>query len=281
MIKLGEMQTLTVVKKKDFGVYLAETADAAERILLPAKYVPEGAEIGTALEVFVYRDSSDRLIATTLRPKLLLGETAFLTVKQMTKIGAFMDWGLEKDLLVPFREQPFPVREGGSYLTAMYVDKSGRLCGTFRIYDYLRTDHDYHKDDTVSGILYQLNEDFGAFVAVDGKYHGMIPKKNYHGGHRIGDEITARVVSVRPDGKMELSLSQRINVQIDIDAETILKLIGSYGGVLPFTEKAVPQVIEREAGMSKAAFKRAVGRLLKQKRIRIVDGKIRAAETSL
>ena len=276
MIRLGEKQNLLVVKKKDFGVYLAETENSEESILLPNKYIPESLSVGSRIEVFVYRDSSDRLIATTLMPKITLGEMGPLQVKQVTKIGAFLDWGLEKDLLLPYKEQLYPVEEGKTYLKALYIDKSNRLCATMKIYDYLKTDHDYHRDDTVKGILYQVNEDIGAFVAVDGKYHGMIPKKNYHGGYRPGTEITARVVTVRPDGKMELSLSQKSYIQMDIDASVIMQLLDSYSGVLPFTEKATPQVIERETGMSKAAFKRAVGRLLKQKKIEIVNGKIRS-----
>lgn len=275
MIKLGERQILEVVKRKEFGVYLAEAGQTEESVLLPAKYVPDGTDIGTEIEVFVYRDSNDRLIATTLEPKLVLGQLAMLQVKQVTKIGAFMDWGLEKDLFLPFREQPYPVKEGNFYLTALYIDKSSRLCGSLKIYNYLTTDHDYHRDDTVNGVLYQVNDEIGAFVAVDGRYHGMIPKKNYHGGYRIGTEITARVVNVRTDGKMELSLFQKTYIQMDIDAETIMKLLDSYAGVLPFTEKATPQVIERETGMSKAAFKRAIGRLLKQNKIQIVNGNIR------
>jgi len=276
MIRLGEKQSLEVVRKKEFGVYVAEPGNAGESILLPGKYVPEGTEVGSVVDVFVYRDSSDRLIATTQMPKLMLGQMGPLQVKQVTKIGAFLDWGLEKDLLLPYKEQIYKVEEGQTYLVALYIDKSNRLCATMKIYEYLTTDHDYKKDDMVTGILYQVNEDFGAFVAVDGKYHGMIPKKNYHGGHRLGAEIRARVVSVRPDGKLELGLGEKSYIQIDIDADAIMKLIDSYSGVLPFTEKATPQVIERETGMSKAAFKRAVGRLLKMKKIEIVNGKIRS-----
>lgn len=275
MIRLGEKQILEVVRKKDFGVYLAEAGNSEESILLPKKYVPAECKVGSQIEVFVYRDSSDRLIATTMMPKLMLGQMAPLQVKQVTKIGAFLDWGLEKDLLLPYKEQLYRVEEGQTYLVALYIDKSNRLCATMKIYDYLETEHEYKKDDSVTGTLYQINEEVGAFVAVDDKYHGMIPKKNYHGGYRLGSQVTARVVSVRPDGKMELSLTQKSYIQMDMDADTLMKLLDSYAGVLPFTEKATPQVIERETGMSKAAFKRAIGRLLKQKKIEIVNGKIR------
>ena len=275
MIQLGQIQKLKIVRKKDFGVYLADPENMNETILLPGKYVPEQAGIGTQVEVFVYRDSSDRLIATTLMPKLTLGQMGLLTVKQVTKIGVFMDWGLEKDLLVPFKEQTYRPVEGQECLVALYIDKSNRLAGTMKIYDYLETEHTYKKDDMVKGLIYQVSEDFGAFIAVDGKYHGMVPKKNYHGGYRPGTEVTARVVKVREDGKMELSLSQKVHIQMDLDADMIYQLIDSYGGVLPFTEKATPEVIERETGLSKAAFKRAVGRLLKLEKIQIVNGKIR------
>ena len=275
MIRLGEKQVLEIVRQKDFGVYVAEPGKNEESILLPAKSVPSGSRIGDQIEVFVYRDSSDRMIATTAEPALTMGNIASLEVKEVTKIGAFLDWGLEKDLFLPYKEQLCRVEAGKKYLIALYVDKSQRLCGTMKIYDYLTTDHPYHKDDMVQGILYQVNEEVGAFVAVDGQYHGMIPRKNYHGGYRIGSEIRARVVSVRADGKMELSLTQKAYLQMDVDADILMTILDSYAGVLPFTEKASPAVIERETGMSKAAFKRCVGRLLKIGKIEIVNGVIR------
>ena len=144
-----------------------------------------------------------------------------------------------------------------------------------KVYEYLKTDSDYQKNDYVEGIVYQINEHYGAFVAVDGKYHGMIPAKGVHGGVKIGARVHARVVKVREDGKMELSMSETVSAQMDKDGEKILRLLDSYDGVLPFTEKASPEVIERELGISKAAFKRAVGRLLKQQKIMIQGGKIR------
>lgn len=276
MIRLGEKQVLTITRKKDFGVYLSNPADAGgEAVLLPKKEVPSEANVGTQLEVFIYRDSSDRLIATTAEPLITLGQTAVLKVQQVTKIGAFLDWGLPKDLLLPFKEQTVQVREGREYLVALYIDKSSRLCATMKVYEYLHTDSSYKKDDHAIGYIYQIHPEYGAFVAVDGRYHGLIPARELHGGFEPGEKVTVRVSRVREDGKLELSLHERIPFQIDADAEHIMKLIQSYDGVLPFTEKASPAVIEREAGMSKAAFKRAVGRLLKNGRITITDGKIR------
>ena len=272
MIRLGEKQLLSVLRTKDFGVYVGESEEA---VLLPKKYVPEGIRVGDSMEVFVYRDSSDRLIATTETPMLTLGQVGLLRVKEVGKIGAFLDWGLEKDLFLPYKEQTIQVRPGKSYPVALYIDKSKRLCATMKIYNYLLAEAPYAKDETVQGIVYQVNPNFGVFVAVDGKYHGMIPKKNAHGEFRIGDTIQARVVAVREDGKLELSMRERIQVQMAKDAETVMDVLESYDGVLPFSEKASPEVIERELNMSKAAFKRAVGHLLKLKKIRIENHKIR------
>ena len=272
MIRLGEKQILKVVRMKDFGMYVG---DETEAILLPRKYVPAGTRVGDDVEVFVYRDSNDRLIATTEEPALTLGQIALLKVKETSKIGAFLDWGLEKDLLLPFKEQTIQVRSGKSYPVALYIDKSKRLCATMKIYEYLSSESPYGKDEMVEGFVYQVNPNFGVFVAVDGKYHGMIPKKNVHSEYRVGDSIQARVVSVRDDGKLELSMRERVEVQISKDAEIVMEVLESYDGVLPFTEKASPAVIERELNMSKAAFKRAVGHLLKAKKIHIENGKIR------
>lgn len=275
MIRLGEKQDLEIVRRKEFGVYLAESnAQGEETVLLPKKEVPADAKEGTKLPVFIYRDSSDRLIATTAQPLITLGQTALLKVKQVTKIGAFLDWGLPKDLLLPFKEQVTRVKEGDTCLVALYIDKSKRLCATMRVYSYLRTDSDYQKEDHVVGYIYQINPSYGAFVAVDGKYHGMIPVRELHGKHAPGEKVRVRVTKVREDGKLELSFNEKIQYQIDIDADKVMGIIESYGGELPFTEKASPAVIEQETGLSKAAFKRAIGRLLKTGRITIQNEKI-------
>ena len=162
-MKLGEKQVLTVVKIVDFGVYLGNDE---ERVLLPKKQVPEGIEPGDPVEVFLYRDSSDRLIATTNEPKLTMGHLAVLEVADTGKMGAFLDWGLEKDLFLPFKEQTAKVQKGDKCLVALYVYKSGRLCATMKVYHMLRTDSPYQKDDQVKGIVYDRSDEFGVFVAV-------------------------------------------------------------------------------------------------------------------
>ena len=275
-MELGKIQTLTVVKQVDFGVYLAEAGREEERVLLPKKQVPEGVQTGDEVEVFLYKDSQDRLIATTMEPKLVLGGgAAWLTVKEVTKIGAFLDWGLEKDLFLPFRQQTKKVQAGEACLAALYIDKSGRLCATMNVYDYLRKDSPYAKDDRVKGTIYQISGNFGAFVAVDDCYSGLIPGREFFGQVSVGDKVEARVTAVKPDGKLDLSIQEKGYLQMETDAQTIMKVLEEYDGVLPFTDKASPEVIKREMSMSKNAFKRAAGHLLKEGCIEITEKSIR------
>lgn len=277
MIEIGKKQKLTVVKEVEFGIYLG---DEKEKVLLPGKQVPEGTRTGDELEVFIYRDSSDRLIATVNTPKLMLGEVALLTVSDVTKIGAFLNWGLEKDLFLPFKEQTYRVKQGDDCLAALYTDKSGRLCATMKVYHYLRTDSPYRKDDTVTGRIYEISGNFGVFVAVDDKYSALIPKNQMYGEKefQVGDMITARVSEVKADGKLDLSVRRKAYLQMDEDAKKLMEIIESIDGVLPFSDKADPEVIRRETGMSKNEFKRAVGRLYKAHRIEIGERSIRKTE---
>lgn len=273
MMKLGEKQILTVVKKVDFGVYLGSDE---ERVLLPKKQVPEGLEPGDPVEVFLYKDSSDRLIATTNEPKITMGKLAVLEVADVGRIGAFLDWGLEKDLLLPFREQTVKVEKKDRCLVGLYVDKSGRLCATMKVYPMLRTDSPYQKDDVVKGTVYGVSREYGVFVAVDNQYSALIPRKDVYGKMTIGQSVEARVTAVKADGKLDLSIKHKIPEQMDEDARKIMERIGSSGGELLFTDKADPELIRAEFGMSKAAFKRAVGKLLKERKIKIDEeqGKI-------
>ena len=283
MFELAKTQTLYVEKKVDFGYYLVSESDkglktvgADMHVLLPGKLAPEGLKPGDPVEVFVYLDSKDRPVATTLKPALTLHETAVLKVREVSKIGAFLDWGLEKDLFLPFAEQTKRVRKGEEVLVAAYLDKSGRISSTMNVYPYLSSDSPYQKNDTVTGRVYETSRNFGVFVAVDDRYQGLIPQKEIHESLEIGAVITARVTGVRSDGKLNLSLHNKAYLEIDGDAAKILSLLDSYSGVLPFSEKATPEVIARETGMSKNEFKRAVGRLYKERKIEISEeGKIR------
>lgn len=271
MIELGKVQPLMVVKKTDFGVYLGTEE---EKVLLPTKYVDEDVEIGDSLTVFVYRDSKDRLIATTKEPFIRLGEVKTLTVKEVTQIGAFLDWGLEKDLFLPFKEQTSAVSAGKSYPVALYIDKSGRLCATTRIYKYLGVTDAYNTGDTVKGVAYEHIEKFGMFVAVDGLYQGLIPRKALYGKVNVGDEISATVSKVMPDGRLELALRAPAYLQINEDADLIMEALSRNGGKLGINDKSDPQLIKEEFEMSKAAFKRACGHLLKEGLINITDSGI-------
>ena len=277
MIRLGEIQQLKVVKKVEFGVYLADSEESTvdEKVLLPIKQVPEGTGIGDLIEIFAYKDSKDRLIATTRKPKLTLGEVGELTVAQVGKFGAFLDWGLEKELLLPFKEQTKRVREGEKVLAAVYIDKSSRLCATMNVYKFLEQDSPYKKEDKVEGRVYQISDEFGAFVAVDNRYSGLIPKKELYGDIKIGDQIQARVTAVKEDGKLDLSIREKAYIQMSLDADKVMSIIESFDGVLPFNDKARPETIKRETGMSKNEFKRAVGNLLKAGRIEIKENCIR------
>lgn len=274
MLELGKRQKLNIVKRTDFGVYLAEGDNVEERVLLPRKEVPENAVIGDELDVFLYKDSRDRLIATTRQPKLELGQVGILRVKEVAKIGAFLDWGLEKDLLLPYKEQTVKVKKDQEVLVALYIDKSDRLCATMKVYPYLKTQSPYVVEDQVEGRIYEISDNFGVFVAVDDQYSGLIPKTEAQGQYRPGEKVSCRVTNVREDGKLNLSPRKKAYQQMDEDSELVLKVIGEYAGVLPFDDKVSPEVIKREFGLSKAAFKRAVGHLLKEKKIKIQDKRI-------
>lgn len=276
MIELAKKQNLEIEKKVEFGVYLTEPGlkNPEERVLLPKKQVPKDAQIGNTIEVFVYRDSEDRMIATVNEPKLMMGQIAWLQVKDVNKFGAFLDWGLEKDLFLPFKQQIKKVDTGDKALVTIYIDKSNRLCATTKLYHYLHQDSPYKKEDRVNGTVYEISDNFGVFVAVDDIYSALIPKKEVAKGIEVGQQISARVVRVLEDGKLELSVKEKAYLQMDTDAAQILELIKSYDGVLPFQDKASPELIKQQTGMSKNEFKRAVGKLLKEKKITITDKSI-------
>lgn len=275
-MRLGEYQTLTVVKKVEFGVYLAERPQDEQRVLLPEKQVPEGCECGDEITVFLYKDSKDRLIATTSHPALAIGGLAVLKVLQVGNIGAFLDWGLEKDLFLPYKEMAEKVNPGDEVLVTLYIDKSQRLCASMkRLYHLLSTDSPYQKGDIVKGRVYEFSDNFGTFVAVDDKYSAMIPSHEDTRMLHIGDVIEAKVTNVKPDGKLDLTMREKSYLQIEKDAEHVMEVIEAFGGVLPFTDKSSPEVIKRETGLSKSAFKRAAGRLYKERRVEITEKSIR------
>lgn len=267
MIKLGEMQELEVAKKVDFGVYLKSQTDEKpeDRVLLPIKQVPANTNVGDKINVFIYKDSSDRIIATVKRPKIVMGEIASLKVVEMSRIGAFMNWGLEKDLFLPFKEQVGDIKLNGEYMVGLYIDKSERLCATMNLFKVLRTDSPYKVNDIVSGTVFSLKRGLGAMVAVEGKYLGLIHEGEILKPIRPGQEVEVRISNIKEDGKLDLSLKDAPRLQIDKDGEKILKMLVKNKGTLSLNDDSSPEEIKNVLGMSKSSFKKAVGRLMKRR----------------
>lgn len=270
-MKFGQRQVLKIERIKDFGAYLKD--DEGQEVLLPKKQIPTGAEVGDEVDVFLYKDSMDRPIATVNQTLITLGEVKKLRVKSGNQIGAFLDIGIERDVLLPFKEMEVKVIEGDEALVALYVDRSERLAATMRIYPYLQCNTIYKKDDEVKGTVYR-KKDIGIFVAVDDSIYGFIPQREVYKDYKIGDVVEARVLRVREDGKLDLSPRKRAYMQMNDDARLIYEKMSEEGGVLYLTDDSSPERIKAALGLSKNAFKRAVGNLLKEKKIRIEEDKI-------
>lgn len=286
MIYLGKEQDLIVEKIVDVGAYLSsETKPSTvqynedtsvlkeERILLPKKEIPENTNLGDKVHVFVYKDTDDRPIASTFVPSLTLGTYALLKVAAVTDIGAFLSWGLLKDLLLPYREQTYNLAEGNEVLVALYIDKSRRLCATMKVYDYLSTDSSYKKDDMVTAWVYEIIKAFGAFAAVDNKYSALIPNNELFGKEvTLGSMIEARVSGIHEDGKINLSIREKTHIQMDIDANVVMTALNeAKDGFLPYHDKSSPDDIKTAFNISKNSFKRAIGRLMKNGSIDIKE----------
>ena len=275
MIKLGEVQNLIVKRFASIGAYLATSEDSDDDVLLPKSQLTDDTKIGDEIEVMVYLDSRDRIIASTKKAKLQVGELGFLELISQTKIGAFLDWGLEKDLFLPFAETLGKLVIGKEYFVGVYLDKSNRICATMKVQDFLQTDPPFRENDIVEGIIYSINRDIGAFVAVDRKYNGLIPKEELVGVHEIGDTIEVRVTNVKEDGKLDLSLRDRGYIQVVSDSNLILEKLKENNGFLGLNDKSSPEEIMKELKMSKGAFKRAIGGLYKEKIIILQDNGIK------
>lgn len=272
MIELGKVQKLKVLRWTTVGVFVGiGDEDEMGGILLPNKYVKEGTQKGDEVEVFVYRDSEDRLIATNIIPPVKVGEIGFLKVLETGNLGAFLDWGLEKDLLLPHREQQDRPQKGRSVLVALYIDKTDRICATTYIEKYLEAQSPYKTDDRVNGLVYRISDSLGVLVAVDNRYMGLIPKQEAIGSFHKGDTLSCRVASVKEDGKLILSLKEKAHIQMDTDTVTLLQALNKRNGFLDLHDDSDPELIRSTVKMSKRAFKRAVGRLLKEKQITMTE----------
>lgn len=278
MVDLGKRQTLEIKRLTSVGAFMnvphEETAKEDD-ILLPKKMVPKGAKVGDELEVFVLRDSSDRLLASTVFPKAEVGELAVMQVIDITKIGAFLDWGLEKDLFLPHDEMTRKPKLYEYYLVGVYLDKSNRLAATMKVKPFFKEHPPYKENDWVNGVVYSVHPEIGAFVLVEGKYDALIPNREQRGAHRPGEEIRARVTNVKPDGKIDLSTQNRAYEELDRDAQTIEDLLRDNEGFLRVNDKTKPGIIRSVFSMSKSQFKRAVGRLLKQGRVQFYEDGIK------
>lgn len=278
MFKLGEVQNLQIDRFTTVGVYLMEHEDLEGRsdasVLLPNKEVREDMEVGDVLRVFLYKDFMDRLTATIKRPKIKLGEIKSLEVVDVNEVGAFLDWGLVKELLLPFDQQKFEVKVGQKVLVMLQIDDQDRLYATMRIYQNLKGTDKYEVGDSVTGIVYGESQDLGTLVAIDSKYHGLILKHDLFQKVEIGETVMARVTSVSPDGKLNISLRKKIEEQMDDDVKLLLEALEFHGDLM-YDDKSDPEDIKKEFNMSKRAFKRAVGRLLKMGKIEFIKNGIR------
>ena len=269
-IRLGEYNLLEVVKEVDFGVYLDGSEDG--EILLPTRYVPQGCKPGDVLNVFIYLDMDERLIATTLQPYVKVGEFACLEVAWVNQYGAFLDWGLMKDLFVPFREQNMKMIKGNSYVVHVHLDEdSYRIVASAKIEKFLSKDMpEYTPGDEVEVLIWQKT-DLGFKVIVDNKFSGMIFKNEIFTDVRTGMKMHAYIKQVRPDGKIDLELQKGGVKKVEDFADTLLEYIRSNGGSTPLNDKTDADVIYSTFGVSKKTFKKAVGDLYK-KRLIVLEG---------
>lgn len=271
-LSLGKMNTLKVLRKVDFGLYLegGPTGD----ILLPTRYVPKGTKIGDELEVFLYLDQEERPIATTQRPKAMVGDFACLTVAWTNEHGAFLDWGLMKDVFCPFREQKMRMEKGRSYVVYIHIDEeSYRIVATAKVERWLSKDMPHYKPNEEVEILVWQKTDLGFKVIVDNKFQGLVYSSQVFRELHTGDRLKAYVSTVRPDGKLDISI-QKTGYEQSLDfAERLYEYLFRHDGYCPFTDKSPAEDIYAEFQVSKKVFKKAVGDLYKRRMITLApDG---------
>ncbi len=260
-MELGRKQILVAKRPTSNGMYFID--DVGNEVLLPKGEIDKNLNIGDKKELFIYKDSEDRLIATLKEPNIMLGELARLRVIQVTKIGAFLDWGLAKDLFLPFKEQTDMVVKNKSYLVGLYIDKSNRLCATMKIYKYLKMSPKYRLGTRINATVYSVDRDTGALLALEDKYFGFIPNQEIIGRLEVGDNLDVRVVYKRKDGKYNVSMRRPIFEKRFDDSRELVRLMKEWDGELLVRESDTPEKIRRICSMSKAEFKRAIGKLLK------------------
>ena len=275
MIYIGRMNRMKVVKHVDFGVYL-DGQDEGE-ILLPRKDVPHDTQVGDRLHVFIYRDSDDRLIATTKRPLVQVGEAAYLKVKQQNNVGTFMDWGLPKDLLVPFNEQAWPMNEGRNVVIYCYLDENtNRIAGTTKFHRHLSEDgrNVFQEGDAVKGMVAAQTE-LGYKIILNNTHIGLLYKNEVFKPMRFGHELKVFIKQIREDGRIDLSIAASNQDVRDELEEKIMAYLKEHEGVSRITDKSPPNVIYDTFNASKANFKRALGRLYKKRMVSLDKTQVR------
>lgn len=274
MVRIGKLCTLDVVKLTEQGVYL--DGGPYGEILLPNRYVPENCKVDDELEVFISFDSEDRLLATTDVPLVMVGEFGHLPVVDVNKFGAFLDWGLPKNLFVPFREQALPMEKGKSYTVYVYVDeKTGRIAASSRFKKYLNLEPvDFQAGDEVSLLIAQKSE-MGFLAIINGAWSGLLYHNEIFQAVKVGDLCKGFVKKIREDGKIDLSLEKQGYDKVDPVSEQILKVLREHKGFLPLSDGTDPETIKTELGISKKTFKKAIGALYKYKLIVIENDGIR------
>jgi len=273
MLQIGRYNTLVVQRKVDFGLYLNPKE---EEVLLPSKYVPRNIRPGDSLQVFVYTDSEDRPVATTLKPKAVVGETAHLEVRDTSPIGAFLDWGLEKDLLVPKAEQQAPMRKGQRWVVKLLLDeKTNRVFGSTRIVRHCRKAGDqFRPGQQVRLMVYRFTK-LGTLAVVENDFIGLIYHNETYELLKIGERRPGYIRAVRPDGKIDLSLKKPGSASLTGSARRIMETLHKAGGFIPLHDKSRPEDISDLLAMSKKEFKRAVGGLYKKRLIAITEEGLR------
>lgn len=269
MINVGAYNELEVVKQLDFGIYLK---DGDTEILMPTKWVPQDTKIGDKLNVFIFRDSDDRLIATTVEPYAMANTFAFLEAKQVNQVGAFLDWGMDKDLLVPFREQSQRLEPGRSYVVFVYVDEeTNRLTASTKLNRYIENTNIELRDGDIVDLLIYSETDLGFNAIINNRYSGLIYKNEIYEAIRIGDNIKGYVKHVREDNKIDLSLQKSGFELVDDVKWRILNMMKQGEGFLALTDNSSPEEIKAKLQISKKAFKKAVGALYRERLIKITD----------
>lgn len=265
MIKIGDFNKLRIVGKGKIGYYLNEENKTQKDILLPkTRDLDNELNIGDEIEVFIYRDSQDRLIATLKKPLAKVGEISYLKVVSTTNVGTFIDFGLDRDILVPFKEKLYPLKDNKSYLFYIYLDKSGRIAATTDIDMYLEGNSNYKIGDSVKGTVYGFQTNKSAMVAVDNKYQGVILKNEYFTEINHGDILDLKVIKIYEDGKLGLTPRKSTKVEVNELQENILEYLKSNNGFMHFNDKSSPEEIYSQFNVSKNHFKNALGGLMKK-----------------